>query len=52
MAGRLFAKFGGKADRALVEHRIVMLELGDAINVVMCIVQVFITGMAETLVPE
>ncbi len=52
MAGRLLTKFGSKANGTLVKHRIKMLELGNTINVMMGIVQIFVAGMAKLLVPE
>jgi hypothetical protein len=52
MASWLFAKFGSQTDRALVKDRVVMFEFGNAINMVVSVVQVFIAGVAETLMPE
>jgi hypothetical protein len=48
----LFSEFGSEADGALIKDGVMVLELRNTINVMVGVVQVFIAGVAETLVPE
>jgi hypothetical protein len=47
----LFSKFGSNADGTLVEDSSMVLEVRGIINVLVRIVKVLVTGMAEMLVP-
>ena len=50
-ATRLLAEFGSDASGTKVKDGILVGELGDAIDVMVSVVNVFVTGMTQTLVP-